>query len=182
MPFSSQRLPDLPDSQRRELFKYSQPRSLSPRNSSPESEISVSLSSGKPTIRSRVYFGTLNNPEKLPGEIFQSWFDTGKIKWLVGQLERAESHTPHLQFILSFSILKSLSSAKKILGQRVHLEIPRSIPDSISYCQKSDTRVSGPFLYGDPPLPKVEKKTLTVNLALGLTYEEKLELPINQFL
>lgn len=65
---------------------------------------------------------------------------------MVGQLEKGESGTPHLQFFIRF---KSNKRAKEAQIEGAHCEIARNAKNAIKYCQKEDTRVSGPWEFGE---------------------------------
>ena len=46
--------------------------------------------------KSNNWFGTLNNPADDPQAVLEDLFIRGKARYLVGQLEKGDSGTPHL--------------------------------------------------------------------------------------
>ena len=78
-------------------------------------------------------------------------------RYLVYQLERGDGGTPHLQGYVYYDTAKSLRSVKERFP-RAHLEKARGSPaDNRRYCTKSDTRVDGPWEFGQ--LPKQGKRS-----------------------
>lgn len=97
--------------------------------------------------RSRNWIFTLNNPnvDQCGGLVVVG------SKYLVYQKERGAEGTEHLQGLVCFSILKSLSQVRSLLP-RAHLEIMRgSLQQAIDYATKEDTRVAGPWSTGERP-------------------------------
>lgn len=95
---------------------------------------------------SRTWVFTLNNPtEKLDWEILKE-----KAKYLVYQLEQGEKEeTPHYQGYIEMSKVKRLTGMKKIIP-KAHFEKRRGTRDEArNYCMKTDTRVEGPWEYGE---------------------------------
>lgn len=84
-------------------------------------------------------------------------------KYLCCQIERGEeSKRDHVQFVIVAKtqlVLGSYDPATKrgvgikgFLGSNtVHVEPCRDLKKAIEYCSKEDTRVEGPFIFGDPP-------------------------------
>ena len=69
--------------------------------------------------------------------------------YMVGQLERGENGTLHWQFAIQWSHSRSFAAIKKDLPL-AHFE--RSVMGgSRQYCQKEDSRDSGPWEYGNRP-------------------------------
>jgi len=88
---------------------------------------------------------TLNNPQA--DENPKDW----KYKYLVYQLEKGDSGTLHFQGYVHFEKRQTLAALKK-LSSRAHWE-PRkgSHVQARVYCTKPETRVDGPWEFGDPP-------------------------------
>lgn len=79
------------------------------------------------------------------------WFDSGKIKYLVCQLERApETGQLHLQGYCQFNNQIMLSGLAKITkDHKPHWEVRRgSHEQARDYCKKADSRVNGPWELG----------------------------------
>lgn len=99
--------------------------------------------------RSRGWLFTINNPSST--EVPREW-DKGRVRFCIWQLERGQlCGTPHLQGYCLFDTPTSLASVK-VLDSGAHWE-PRlgSHKQARDYCSKSDTRVEGPFQYGEEP-------------------------------
>ena len=94
--------------------------------------------------------GTLNNPKDGPEETLERLHNLSKAAYTVGQLEKGTQGTVHLQFTITLSVNKRLSAMKKIHSE-VHWELTRS-QAADRYCQKSDTRIDGPWTFGIKPL------------------------------
>lgn len=73
-----------------------------------------------------------------------------KIRYAVFQHERGENGTNHFQ---GYVVLKNpvrLSGIKNLISQRGHYETRAGTHDQAkTYCTKEDTRVAGPWSYGD---------------------------------
>lgn len=62
------------------------------------------------------------------------------------QLEKGSEGYLHYQGVLSLKNKKYMEGVKNIIGkQSVHLEPVRDLKKLVNYCQKEDTRVSGPW-------------------------------------
>lgn len=99
-----------------------------------------------PSKPARWWIATVNNPSLSLIEIFNLL----GCQYLIGQLERASSGTPHLQFTFWFKVGVRLSFLKRRLPTS-HLEECKDPKSSIAYCQKLDTRISDPETYGTCP-------------------------------
>lgn len=99
------------------------------------------------TARSKHYCFTINNPALEPqAQInqLQSISD-----YIVFQEELSDSGTTHYQGYLALKTKQRITALNKV--QQAHWTVARDIQASIAYCQKEDTRVSGPYFYGTPP-------------------------------
>ncbi len=100
-----------------------------------------------PTRYRNVVF-TWNNPD---GHLE---FVADKMEYLVYQEEIGESGTYHFQGYCEFKYAMNLNPAKELLGgSTVHLE-PRmgTQCQAIAYAKKEETRIDGPFEFGQPRL------------------------------
>lgn len=101
---------------------------------------------GGPRPRSRFWCFTINNPgEALDPENWEIL-----PTFLIYQLEAGEDRaTPHFQGYVAFPRQLRLGQVSRILP-RAHLEARRGThSQAVEYCSKSDTRVDGPWRYGD---------------------------------
>ncbi len=89
---------------------------------------------------------TWNNPE---GHLE---FVEDKMEYLVYQEEVGDSGTYHFQGYCEFKYAMHLKPAKDLLGgASVHIERRRgSQEQAIAYSKKEDTRIDGPFEFGEP--------------------------------
>lgn len=96
-----------------------------------------------PGARSIWWNFTINNPtERLV-------HDPEKVQFVRYQLEKGENGTPHYQGICQFVDKKTtMKRAKEFLGDRAHVEIPRSLESSLKYAEKVESRVDGPWELG----------------------------------
>lgn len=103
-------------------------------------------SENTPVRRGRNWCFTINNPTDQDIPVWPS-----DCTFAVYQLETGENGTPHYQGYARFKNPKSLLQVKAILP-RAHCEIARgSYAHNLAYCTKSDSRLSLPVLYGNPP-------------------------------
>lgn len=70
--------------------------------------------------------------------------------YTVGQLEKGESGTRHLQFIVNLGLACRLTALTKKFPS-VHWE-PTKSKAAEDYCQKEDTRLDGPWTFGTKKL------------------------------
>lgn len=96
--------------------------------------------------QARTWIGTWNNPPQADDAetTLRKLFERAKAEYCVGQLEKGEEGTPHLQFVMNFKTPKKLGGLKK-LSISIHWEICRSEIASEKYCMKEDTRLEGPW-------------------------------------
>lgn len=102
------------------------------------------------------YIITLNNPEMGTQEFLNLLYINSKARYVVGQLEKGEMGTPHIQAYVNFSSATRPSALKRVCS-RMHIEKCRSEEKSIIYCQKEETRVEGPFEFGSKPIHRNNK-------------------------
>ena len=102
--------------------------------------------------RSRTFVITYNNPTITLDE-FQSLCKSIGCITLSAQLEKGEAGTPHIQAYLAFKDALTIKSLSKKLPKS-HIEVSRNPIKSYEYCQKTDTRIEGPVIYGEAPKPR----------------------------
>ena len=108
----------------------------------------------KNDIKARTWLCTLNNP----GQISLESIHTNLLAvYTVGQLEKGENGTLHFQFYQNFKNPTRLAHYKKLLPE-AHCEPVLVDNGADKYCMKEDTRVEGPWEYGQKPLQRNSKK------------------------
>jgi len=102
-------------------------------------------------VRPYNWIFTWNNPDtELGPGIFRSLVDHKTARYVVYQLEQGGEGTNHYQGYIEFVGKKTLAAVKKLLPQ-AHWEPRRGTAEEAkSYCQKAETRVSGPWELGVP--------------------------------
>lgn len=112
------------------------------------------MSTGRKQLpRHRAWCFTLNNYSLEDIEEYKMTLSGKDVKYGVFQLEKGENGTPHIQGYVNFHNGRTFKTVKRILGTRVHLDIARgTAKQNKEYCTKTDTRVDGPFEYGELPI------------------------------
>lgn len=89
---------------------------------------------------------TLNNP------VAPLVFNDDKMQYLVYQKEEGQEGTPHFQGYCEFKKRLVMNAVKELLGgDGVHIEARRGTQEqAIAYSTKEDTRVDGPWTFGEP--------------------------------
>ncbi len=98
------------------------------------------------SARVRGWVFTVNNP-------------TSAIDWpllgdcyLVYQKEKGESGTEHFQGVVFFKNKRTFRSVRSILPDGCHIESMKGTLDqAVAYCTKEDTRIEGPWKFGEKP-------------------------------
>lgn len=143
-----------------------------------------SFVSGNKISQSRKWFFTLNNPMEsdsdtrgLPVPFLPTDADGARdfaLKlflrftsaiYLVGQFERGESGTLHLQFCGFWKRAIRFDTIKRILP-RANISNVIDQEGAIAYCQKEDTRLFGPFESGTRPDPPAQGKRSDLSAAV----------------
>jgi len=100
----------------------------------------------------------------------------------VAQLEEGETtHTPHIQGVFHthkqyrFNTMKNMCRAKDIKGRVEQCYSPEG---AVAYCQKEETRVKGPWFYGDvkagaPKAKRSERARTDIASAIAVLQESK---------
>ena len=106
----------------------------------------------------KMFLGTYNNPD---GEEFiinylEKWHTICGARYVIGQLEKGESGTPHIQFFLSFEKATRISKMKKHC-KVAHFETVKVNNGADRYCMKEETRVLGPWEFGQKPVQRNSK-------------------------
>lgn len=73
-----------------------------------------------------------------------------KLLYLTGQIETTTTGGYHAQLAATVSNPIRMTAMKKILPT-AHMEIPRSWKHLVDYCHKEETRLAGPWTYGQEP-------------------------------
>lgn len=90
---------------------------------------------------------TWNNPPTQDWDALVAMLRPG---YMVGQLETGDSGTLHWQFAVQWDNPRSFAAIKKDMPL-AHFEEVRSWAASVQYCQKEESRHSGPWEYGTRP-------------------------------
>lgn len=103
---------------------------------------------------SRYWCVTWNNPENdlmVNFELVSDVLDgSGIVSYATWQLEAGTNGTPHFQMYIEFNKPVRMSAVKKMLHKSVHCEIRAgSRAQAREYCRKEDSRLAGPFEYGE---------------------------------
>lgn len=80
----------------------------------------------------------------------KSLWNPTTMLYLVTQMERgADTGALHLQGAVRMKNPTRLTAMKKTLGDRAHLEKAVAWEKAVEYCQKEETRVKGPWIFGE---------------------------------
>lgn len=105
----------------------------------------------------RIWFGTWNNPEDMSKEGFRIIHTKLNARCTRGQLEQGEEEgTLHFQFVVFLKDKVRLAALHKTLP-KVHWE-PSESKAANEYVLKEDTRIDGPWEFGDQPQVGSKKK------------------------
>lgn len=99
---------------------------------------------------------TLNNPVETAQDYLQAIYTALKAKYCCGQLEKGENGTFHLQFFLNFKDAVRPAHIKKF-DSKLHVEIVKINNGAHTYCMKEDTRIEGPWEFGEKPVQRNNK-------------------------
>jgi len=109
------------------------------------------------TKQSSAWVFTLNNPASI--EAPRVFADSAK--YCIWQEEKGESGTRHLQGYVYFKGSRKLSTLKNLLPA-AHFEVRRGTHEQAkAYSSKEDTRVSGPYEFGEEPVGQGTRTDLT---------------------
>ena len=101
-------------------------------------------------LQLRNYLLTINNEERSDEVLFEYCKDLNNIKYFVFQREKGhETGTEHIQMYLEFSMSKKFDTIKSYFP-KAHIEARNGTKSQArDYCMKEDTRISGPYEYGN---------------------------------
>jgi len=95
---------------------------------------------------------------KYPMEIQQAEWETKRIfdilcklphiKWIVMQLEATKSGKVHIQGAIGFGRTERMFPGLKKIMPGCHVAVSRNWKNSQSYCSKTESRITGPWLFG----------------------------------
>jgi len=99
------------------------------------------------TPPSKHWFFTLNNPEEADIDVWRLAVPTNILSKFVVQLERGKEGTIHLQGNVCFN-KKVRPKGIAPFNDKYHWEKTKNSKAAYEYCQKDDTRIEGPWIYG----------------------------------
>lgn len=101
--------------------------------------------------RVRNWCFTINNPTLTESDNLSALFATSPdVRYLVYQVEEGEQGTRHIQGYIELTKATRLNTMKRLISPRAHLEIRRGTRQQArDYCMKEESRVEGPFEYGE---------------------------------
>lgn len=115
----------------------------------------------------RNWICTINNPEDLD---LERLYNPDTMNYLGGQLEMGEKGTPHFQFFINYKRTVRFATLKK-LHPKIHAEHAKFPQKALKYCIKEETRLDGPFTFGNYDLDET-KVRLTRQVLDEMTIEE----------
>jgi hypothetical protein len=106
-----------------------------------------------PRVRNWAFTWYQNEESIMDSETIKMNFDNiGEVRYLIFQLERSErADKSHYQGVVIFKNAVRFNSIKAVF-HTMHLDhINGNLIDSINYAKKTQTRVNGPYEYGEIP-------------------------------
>lgn len=120
----------------------------------------------------RSVFFTLNNPP-------EGWRlkETDVMKGGIYQIEKGEEGTPHVQGVVFFKKRLAWNIAKGLISPDAHIEPVKSAKHAVAYCSKVETRIDGPWKFGEFPSPGTRSDLEDVKTAIknGSTKRDLME-------
>lgn len=111
----------------------------------------------KQGVARKFWLFTLNNPDEHEAPLkefralLQALLDEGTLKYAVFQLEKGEQGTPHYQGYIQLAQRKRLTWLKdKINNSAWWKACDGNGEQNEAYCTKEETRIQGPWRFGDP--------------------------------
>lgn len=99
--------------------------------------------------RGRTWCFTLNNPNRTPEEVFASLDTDGKLRYAIMQRERGAAGTEHYQGYCEFTAPLRFARVQTLIFG-AHIEPRRGTRDQArDYCRKEESRVAGPWEFGE---------------------------------
>lgn len=123
---------------------------------------------------------TINNPTEKDREDVQLL----PFRFLVFQLERGDSGTPHYQGAVVLKKKVRFKTLKKLVP-RAHFEPMRGTPEQAAeYASKEEGRLEGPWRYGEPPRPGTRTDLMRVKKDMdeGMSLKELSEEHFSAFI
>lgn len=116
--------------------------------SEPVRDASVFASLDKGSAKATHVFFTLNNPTSA---LDFAELEKHDVTFLLYQKEKGEAEgTPHFQGVFSLKKQKRLSALKKLPGlEKAHFERVKHLAKAVNYCKKEETRLEGPWEFGE---------------------------------
>lgn len=94
-------------------------------------------------VRSCNWFFTYNNP-KIDNVYLSMIFELTDPKGFIFQKEMGANGTEHYQGVIVYKLQKDFNFMKQI-DPKIHWEKAKSLRHAINYCQKSETKIDGPW-------------------------------------
>lgn len=126
--------------------------------------------------------GTYQIQDPAQADPFFEALKGNKFSWSVAQIERATTGQLHVQFAFGLRDPYRFSAVKGMLLPGAHLEACRNTVAAVKYCQKEETRVALPRVFGKLPSGPQSKQKMLAKDALALSYEDKLQLTLHDFI
>lgn len=102
--------------------------------------------------RNRNWIFTINADDHGVLPTHDEILDCIDAKYMIFQLEQGEQGRLHYQGYCHMPSARTMSSMKRALGARAHLEIRRGTHQQAKeYCSKEETRIAGPWHKGEEP-------------------------------
>lgn len=127
------------------------------------------------TSRARSWVFTLNNPEFTPDGLQARLRTHNSVKYIVFQRERGEEGTEHFQGYVHCSSAIAFNTIRNLIGTRAHVEAARGNPQQcIDYCTKDETRIEGPWEWGERPTPgkRTDIERMVEDMQNGMSLNE----------
>ncbi len=103
----------------------------------------------KTNIRGRNWVFTLNNPKRHGDELKSHLQSDARVRYFVFQLERGSNGTPHFQGYIEFNTSMRWSAVCNMLPG-AWVDLRKGTPeDARKYATKDETRLDGPWEYGE---------------------------------
>lgn len=99
--------------------------------------------------QARNWMFTINNPSESDDVFLERTKTWPRLRFVTFQREQGEQGTPHFQGYVEFTGTYRLEALKR-LDPKAHWEQRRgSQKQAVEYCNKADTRLSGPYTFGE---------------------------------
>lgn len=79
-----------------------------------------------------------------------------KARYVTGQLEKGEEGTLHYQIFVNYKNSIRATCLKKF-DSKLHIKVVNRDNGAGDYCNKVDTRVDGPWTFGEKPIRRNNK-------------------------